>query len=613
MLNAKNLNRINGKKKLPLTRQLYFLYFLIMLIPVVLLGTFLLVSTYRNRRSHSEELLKSYNSGVRQTVYDVTTYIYNASESIVYNYDVEDFLTRKYENRVQFVSAYNKLKVFDPYMAKYNGIGAILIYTGNETASGYGVMTYADEKIRNSEWYKKANNQYSPFWTTCEYEDSYGNMVRELALVRKMTFVDSDDSAVVMVRVSNSYLNSRLVNKGYVTFLSVNEEMPFYGSEAYDGELLTNLGPDYEKVHYTDYGTTYFNGYRSLYYIESLKPTQSSYSQLYITGLDTRAFSDIYTMLTVNAVVLLIAAILPLMIITRHTTLFTHEVKTLRNEMHRASMRDEKGKLLEGDASKLFTSLELSEAYDDLMVMVKNIEEMEAAQYEAEIKEKKVQNDQQKMEFKMLSSQINPHFLYNTLEMIRMKALTVGDKDVATAIKLLGQSMRYVLENTGTAETTLQKELDHIENYLQIQQLRFGDRVNYQINIMPDMVLSEYSVLPLLLQPVVENSIIHGLEKREEGGKIWIAIYKMDGAVKIDISDNGGGMDADTMKMVIHRVTNYERERHTSGIALYNINRRIKLNYGEAYGLMIDSTEGEGTMVSITLPEKKINENISKI
>ncbi len=600
----KQLNK--EKKKRALKGQLYVMYFTSMLIPVLILGTVLIVSTYRNRKEHSADLLKTYNSGVRQTVYDLTTYIYNVSESIVYNDEIEKFLTKNYESRVQFVSAYNKLTVLDPYMAKYNGIGDILIYTKNASASGYGYMVYADEEISKCDWYKQANNQYSPFWTSCEYEDSYGNKVTELALVRKMTFVDSAESAVVMIRVSNSYFNSRLENKGYVTFLSVNEDDPFYGNEAYDNKLLSELNFDYEKVHYTDNGTTEFDGDKCLYYVESLKPTQSSYSQLYITGLDTRAFSDIYDLLAVDTIVLLIAAILPLMIITRHTTLFTGEVKTLRNEMHRASLREGQKELLDDDASKLFTSAELNDAYEDLLVMVKNIEEMEAAQYEAEIKEKKIQNDQQKMEFKMLSSQINPHFLYNTLEMIRMKALTVGDRDVATAIKLLGQSMRYVLENTGTTETTLQKELDHIENYLQIQQLRFGDRVNYQINVMPEMTLSEYSVLPLLLQPVVENAIVHGLEKREEGGKIWIAIYVMDNMVKIDISDNGGGMDEETMKMVLHRVTNYERERHTSGIALYNINRRIKLNYGEAFGLEIDSTLGEGTRVSLTLPEKKI-------
>lgn len=78
------------------------------------------------------------------------------------------------------------------------------------------------------------------------------------------------------------------------------------------------------------------------------------------------------------------------------------------------------------------------------------------------------------MEFKMLSSQINPHFLYNTLETIRMKAFTAGDREVATAIKLLGKSMRYVLENTGTTVTTLREEIAHVENYMQIQKLRFG-------------------------------------------------------------------------------------------------------------------------------------------
>ena len=85
---------------------------------------------------------------------------------------------------------------------------------------------------------------------------------------------------------------------------------------------------------------------------------------------------------------------------------------------------------------------------------------------------------QQAMEFKMLASQINPHFLYNALESIRMKAFTVGDREVATAIKLLGKSMRYVLENIGTSFTTLGKELEHVETYLAIQKLRFGEKFN---------------------------------------------------------------------------------------------------------------------------------------
>ena len=125
---------------------------------------------------------------------------------------------------------------------------------------------------------------------------------------------------------------------------------------------------------------------------------------------------------------------------------------------------------------------ELSEAFSDLEVMVQNIKEKDAQMYKVLLKEQELTNEQQKMEFKMLASQINPHFLYNTLETIRMKAYTVGDREVATAIKLLGKSMRYVLENNGTAFTALKEELDYIEIYMKIQKLRFTDKFDYELD-----------------------------------------------------------------------------------------------------------------------------------
>lgn len=100
------------------------------------------------------------------------------------------------------------------------------------------------------------------------------------------------------------------------------------------------------------------------------------------------------------------------------------------------------------------------------------------------------------MEFKMLSSQINPHFLYNTLETIRMRSIKAGNREVANGVKLLGKSMRYVLDNTATASTTLDKELDYIETYLAIQKLRFHDKINYSLKYPLDMDLSTYHILP---------------------------------------------------------------------------------------------------------------------
>lgn len=590
-------------KKKHIGTRLRTLYIATMLIPVLVVGISLLVMTYSNQLQYHEKVLSSYNQGIRQTIYDLTTYIYNVSESIAYNDDLSKLLAGRYENKTQFMTAYNNMTIVDPYIAKYAGIGGIFIYTENETAATYGKIIKVDDTIRNTDWYKRANSQFTSFWTSYEYLDSYNNECIALTLLRKMVIVDSGETAVIMIRVSNSYLNSRISNIGYTTEMTVNQEPVFFASDPKMQGTYLDLDIDYERVRYNEERTTEYKGRKALTSITSIKPSQSVDSQIYIVGYDVNAYTNIGKIMRLILLALLVAAALPIIIIALFTRRFTKEIKTLRNEMYRASHKDDtEEETNTEDVTKMFSSIELSDAYDDLMLMVSNIEKMEAAQYEAEIREKQVQNDQQKMEIKVLSSQINPHFLYNTLEMIRMKALTNNDRDVANAIKLLGQSMRYVLENTGTTVSTLRKELDHVMNYLQIQILRFGDRLEYQVNIQPDMLLEEYEVLPLLMQPIVENAIIHGLEARESGGKVWVAIYIEENVLKVDISDNAGGMDEETLKMVLHRIEHYEKERHTFGIALYNINRRIKLNYGEKYGIDIHTVPGEGTRVRLNLP-----------
>ncbi len=150
------------------------------------------------------------------------------------------------------------------------------------------------------------------------------------------------------------------------------------------------------------------------------------------------------------------------------------------------------------------------------------------------------------MEMKLLASQINPHFLYNTLETIRMKAFSQGNRDVANAIKLLGKSMRYVLSNTKTAATTLDKELDYIDTYLAIQKIRFGSRIDYSIRVSPKLEKAGnfYRILPLLIQPVVENAISHGIEDTGEDGNLILHLDPSPDMVRliIKVFDNGCGM-----------------------------------------------------------------------
>lgn len=207
-------------------------------------------------------------------------------------------------------------------------------------------------------------------------------------------------------------------------------------------------------------------------------------------------------------------------------------------------------------------------------------------------------------------SQINPHFLYNTLETIRMKAFKANDREVARAIKLLGKSMRYVLENTGTSFTTLSKELEHIKVYLDIQKLRFTDKFDSEIEVMEDIDPGKLLILPLLLQPVVENAILHGLEEKEKGGLIHILVRKQleeEELLCIEVSDNGNGMTEEALAFLQSTIEEKDISRNKS-IGLYNINQRIKLTYGQKYGVKIFSNIEEGTRVSLFIPINRMKE-----
>jgi two-component system sensor histidine kinase YesM len=205
---------------------------------------------------------------------------------------------------------------------------------------------------------------------------------------------------------------------------------------------------------------------------------------------------------------------------------------------------------------------------------------------------------QKEMQLKILSSQINPHFLYNTLETIRMMALGKKEKKIADTIKMLSRILRQSL-SAGEKTVPLATELELVENYLAIQKLRFGGRIHYSVDV--DGSAYDYSILPLLIQPLVENSFIHGLETKPGSGYVRIAIETAGNCLCFEVSDNGTGMEPERLRHIQADLASAEGP--VGGhIGLVNVNRRIKLHYGEAYGLAISSCPETGTQVRMVLP-----------
>lgn len=226
--------------------------------------------------------------------------------------------------------------------------------------------------------------------------------------------------------------------------------------------------------------------------------------------------------------------------------------------------------------------------------------------YKSKIQSESFKLNQVEAEFKALASQINPHFLYNTLETIRMKAYCNDDKETADLVKKLGKFMRRCLE-VKNGMVTLESELEFTKSYLELQAARFGDRVSYSIYCEVDR---NYKILPLIIQPIVENAFVHGIEGEKANGKIDIKVFYRSGQVIIEVSDNGQGIPADKLRELLAKL---EKNDTSSGksIGLTNVNKRIKMYHGEQYGLTVETTFGHGTAIRITLPQKA-DENIMK-
>ena len=209
-----------------------------------------------------------------------------------------------------------------------------------------------------------------------------------------------------------------------------------------------------------------------------------------------------------------------------------------------------------------------------------------------------------KSEFDTLQSQINPHFLYNTLDIIVWMIENEQKQDAVRIVTALARFFRISLSK-GKSIITVKDELEHVRNYLMIQQTRFKNKFVYEIEAAKDVM--DLVSLKLMLQPLVENAIYHGMEFMDGDGEIGIKVYREDTELWLRISDNGLGMTAEQARSLLDEQHHVSSKRG-SGIGVKNVNERIKLYFGESYGLTIWSEPDEGTIIEIHLPAQAYSE-----
>lgn len=588
---------MGGPKKRPargskIRRQMLTVYVLALLIPVALISTLLLISARNTLNDYYIRLLEADNRRVKMLLTEMTMRVYTLSDEICFSSDFTELLTTEYESSSSFVSAVNADDSIDSLRYTDSGIAGIYVYTDNPTVKNYKYYWCVTEQIAAEDWYCRALENTNAFWTSIE-DISYGTQSDNLCLVRRVTLPGSDYTAVAVFAVSDSYIRSWVDSGSVIDAVSLDESGIVYSSRKAWYGMPQTVRIDYSQPYFRSAGVVEMAG-EPYYAAVSTINLYMTGSRLYVCTMDNSGLADINRVMQYWTLMIMVALLLPAVIIVVFADRFSGRVMLLREQMHKASRQNY------NIISDFGGSDELVEAFHDLNVMVRDIQEKDAKMYEAELTERQLRNEQQLMEYKMLAGQINPHYLYNTLETIRMKALTTGDREVADSIKILGKTLHYVLENTGTVFTSLSRELEHVRNYLAIQRLRFGERINYTLRIDSDVDADAYQILPLLLQPVVENAVVHGLETVDGVGHILVEAAVEADELHIHVGDNGIGIPQEELQRI--RTVLQQPEQPGSSVALYNIHRRIRLRYGEQYGVSIDSVAGQGTRVTLILP-----------
>lgn len=209
------------------------------------------------------------------------------------------------------------------------------------------------------------------------------------------------------------------------------------------------------------------------------------------------------------------------------------------------------------------------------------------------------QKAKRKSEMKALQSQINPHFLYNTLDSIIWMAESGKNEEVVLMTASLARLLRQNISNE-EEEISIFEEVEYCRNYLTIQKMRYKDKLEFRIDVAPE--ITSCQIIKLVLQPLIENAIYHGLKYKESKGLLELIGYASGEDIIFEIRDNGVGMDEETLNHIFERHTvNYR----SNGVGVYNVERRIKLTYGQEYGITYKSKPGEGTVARVCIPKER--------
>ena len=560
---------------------------IVVIVPVFLAGVYLLLNMVSVMRTNTVKEAFNDVENLRTRLNDTMFTVSKVADRVYMSSDINAFINNELSEKQQSPEAAVK-----DYLRAYSQIKDIIFFLDMDNIKFSSDYIKVTSEIKEEYWYKDIEKSSDERWQVIKNpkDEKY-----YLSLVRQVYSNNGSPVGAMVIFVSPEWLDGIMKDEQFSVIFTVQKGMIFYSnlSDYESGKIYAsdNFVPQvgasstleiksgalnekgYTVATYFDY-----NNSGNLFQIYLIKPYE--------------VVNEPTNNLTIGYVwYISMCFLLSILITILFTSFFARRIQFLRNQMHKVTLGDFN---LEADIKG---EDEINELYGDLQLMVKSMQDLINQAYKAKIEAETFKLNQMEADFKTLASQINPHFLYNTLETIRMKAYCNNDKETADLVKKLGKFMRRCLE-VKNGMVTLESELEFTKSYLELQSARFGERVSYSIYCEVD---TKYSILPLIIQPIVENAFIHGIESSKSNGHIDIKVFYKGDTVEIDVIDNGQGIPDDKLAELRWKLVENDTSSGKS-IGLTNVNKRIKMYHGEIYGLSVTSDVGKGTRITVALP-----------
>lgn len=603
-MTLKMMNKINVSIRI----KIVVIFVLSTIIPLGVFGAISYISYFNSMQEtvskHTSEIANQLNLNLKLFFSDINKILDSGNDTLITDYLSESDPLKKYEYAKEIgvrFGLYKKFYSFETIVLDVNIIGL----NGNSISDRRGVYNYGWNLSENIIFKKtiespdavniiieeNADSQYLRKITSKNVLSVAKVIRRPLTKeVKGLIIVDIDRKAIeeiCSIQLGNTgHFIVTDKDGGFIYYPElvgmpskaiIEKELINRTNAQRDGYFIQNINGE---KYFTVYNTLQMPGWKIIGIVKLNEIMQTAY--------DVKKWTIIIEIGLVFAVILLFSLI---------TNSMTIPILELRSKMKMVESGD-----MDVEAKYVYDDeiSDLSKGFNIMIIKIKELMRKNAMH----------QENLKKSEFKALQAQINPHFLYNTLDAIVWSAEANNKKEVVNIAKYLSNYFRVALSK-GREWIAVRDEVLHIESYLSIQKVRYRDILEYSIDIEPKIM--DYRILKLTLQPLIENALYHGLKNKRGGGQIHISGKKLDdGNLVFQVSDNGIGISANKLDDLVHEINKEEFEIDMkNSFGLKNVNQRIKLYYGNQYGLSISSEQFIGTRVDIILPiiDKKSTAN----